>query len=105
MTDRTEIRISRILRKIQQYKRRREDQLTFFSAVCSLFLFIGIEFLLKMVQTPVGIAASVDGYGAVLLQDGGGAYVLIGITGFAVGMALTILCIRCKKKSKHKNDK
>lgn len=105
MTDRTEMRISRIFQKIQQYRRRKENQLIFFTAMCSLFLFLGIGFLLKMVQTSPGISTVADGYGAVLLRDGAGVYVLVGIAGFAVGMALTIVCIRWKEKFKQKDDR
>lgn len=105
MTDRTEIRTSRIFQKIQQYRRQKENQIIFFTVMCSFFLFLGIESLLKMVQTPLGISTVADGYGTVLLRDGAGVYVLVGIAGFVVGMALTIICIKCKIRSKHKDDR
>ena len=43
--------------------------------------------------------------GAVLLRDGAGAYVVIGIASFVVGVAVTVLCIRLKNKSTNRTER
>ena len=45
------------------------------------------------------MAVVADGYGAVLLRDGAGAYVVIGVIAFAAGVAATVLCVRLKKQA------
>lgn len=39
-----------------------------------------------------------DSYGSVLLRGGASAYIVVGIAAFAVGVTVTMICIRCKKK-------
>ena len=63
----------------------------------------GIGALLSTVQTP-GIVSVAEGYGAVLLRDGAGAYVVLGVTAFVLGMTVTVLCIRLKNKSTNRTD-
>lgn len=37
--------------------------------------------------------------GTVLLRDNAGSYVAVGVTAFAVGVALTVICIKFKRGS------
>ena len=98
MTGRTEIRVREIRRRTRRYRRRRENCELFSLTVFGLFLLAGIGVLFRSVQAP-GIAAVADGYGAVLLRGGAGAYVVTGIAAFAIGVTVTVLCIRLKNKS------
>ena len=98
MTGKTETRMRVIRCRAQRYRRRYEARLLSCLTVCSLFLLAGIGVLFRRVQTP-GIVSVAGGCGAVLLQSGAGAYVIIGITAFAIGAAVTVLCIRLKRKS------
>ena len=41
-----------------------------------------------------------DSYGSVLLRGGASAYIVVGIAAFAVGVTVTMICIRLKNKSK-----
>ncbi len=97
MTGKTETRMREIRSRTRQYRKRYETRRLFCLALCSLFLFTAIGVLFRSVQTP-GAAAVAGGYGAVLLRDGAGAYVVVGIAAFAAGVALTVICIRLKKK-------
>ena len=54
--------------------------------------------LLGHIQEP-GISYVAEGYGAVLLRNGADLYVTVGIAAFAAGVAMTIICIRCRKKN------
>ena len=98
MTGKTETRVREIRSRTRQYRRRYETRLLSFLTVCSLFLLTGIGVLFGSVETP-GIAAVANGYGAVLLRDGAGAYVVIGIAAFVIGVSVTVLCIRLKNRS------
>ena len=72
--------------------------------VCSLFLLAGIGVLLKTVQTP-GIVSVAEGYGAVLLRNGAGSYVVLGIAAFVLGVTATVLCIRLRNCSANRTDR
>ena len=99
MTGRTERRIREIRRRTRQYRKRYEGRVLSTLSVCSLLLFAGIGILLRRVQSG-GVATVTDSYGSVLLRGGASAYVVVGIAAFAVGVTVTMICIRLKNKSK-----
>ena len=98
MTGKTETRVREIRSRTRQYRRQRENRVLSFLAAFSLFLLAGIGVLFRHVQAP-GIVSVAEGYGAVLLRSGAGAYVIVGIAAFAVGVTVTVFCIRLKNKS------
>ena len=104
MTGKMETRMREIRCKTRQYQRRYETRLLSRLTLCSLFLLAGIGVLFRRVQTP-GIPSVVNGYGGVLLQDGAGPYIIIGLLAFVIGVTLTILCIRLKYKSTNRTDR
>ena len=97
MTGRTEIRVREIHRRTRRYRRRYENRALYSLTAFSLFLFSGIGFLLRKVQSG-GLPTVADSYGSVLLRGGASAYIVVGIAAFAVGVTVTMICIRCKKK-------
>lgn len=99
MTGRTERRIREIRRRTRQYRKRYERRVLSTLSVCSLLLFAGIGILLRKVQSG-GVSTVTDSYGSVLLRGGTSAYVVVGIAAFAVGVTVTMICIRLKNKSK-----
>ena len=103
MNGMTETRMREIRCRTRQYRKRYETLLYSCLTLCSLFLLAGIGALLRTVQTP-GIASVARGYGAVLLRDGAGAYVVLGIAAFVIGVTVTVLCIRLKNKSTNRID-
>ena len=98
MTGKTEARLREIRSRTKQYRKKYENRLLTCLAMCNLILFAGIGVLFRSVQGP-GTVAVADAYGTVLLRDGVGAYVVIGIVAFVAGVALTVICIRLKKKN------
>ena len=88
MTRRTEIRV-------REKRKRREQWIRSSLTGTSLCLLAGIVWLLKGVQTP-GVSTVAGSYSAVLLRDGAGAYILVGIAAFVLGVVVTMLCIRYK---------
>lgn len=98
MTGKMETRMREIRCRTCQYRKRYETRLFSCLTLCILLLLTGIAVLFSSLQTP-GIPAVVNGYGAVLLREDAGAYVVIGIAAFVIGVAVTVLCIRLKNKS------
>ena len=99
MTGRTERRVREIRRRTRQYRKRHERRVlsTLSGAVCSL---CRDRYSLRKVQSG-GVPTVADSYGSVLLRGGASAYIVVGIAAFAVGVTVTMICIRCKKE---KND-
>ena len=98
MTGKTEARLREIRSRTKQYRKKYENRLLTCLAMCNLILFAGIGVLFRSVQGP-GTVAVADAYGTVLLRDVAGVYVVIGIVAFVAGVALTVICIRLKKKN------
>ena len=103
MTGKTETRMWEIHRRTRRYRRQHEIRLLSFLTVCCLFLLAGIGVLFRSVQAP-GIVSVAEGYGAVLLRSDAGAYVIVGICAFVIGVSATMLCIRLKSKSKNSTE-
>lgn len=104
MTGKMETRMREIRCRTRQYRKRKEVRLLSCLTVCGLLLLAGIGVLFSSVQTP-GIVSVAEGYGGVLLRDGAGAYVVIGIAAFVIGVTVTVLCIRLKNKSTNRTDR
>ena len=98
MTCTTDIRLRSIHQRTRRYRVRCEARQLAGLAACSLLLLCGILALLHGVQSP-GVAAVADGFGAVLLQGGAGAYVVVGVAAFAAGVAATVLCVRLRDRA------
>ena len=103
MTGKTGTRMREIRCRTRQYRKRHEARLFSCLTLCSLFLLAGIGVLFRSVQTP-GIPAVAYGYSGVLLRDGAGAYVVIGLLAFVIGVSVTVLCIRLKNRSTNRTD-
>ena len=104
MTEQTQLRAQAVRRRVRSLRRRRENRALSGLTMLSLLLLAGIGTLLHGVQLP-GVSTVAGSYGAVLLRDGAGAYILVGIAAFAVGAALTVLCIRYRKKKENRMDR
>lgn len=104
MTCTTDTRVRAIRSRTRQYRARCEARQLSILTACSLLLLAGIGLLLNHAQSS-GVATVAGAYGAVLLQDGAGAYVVIGIAAFAAGVAMTVLCVRLKSRAaRHRNE-
>ena len=103
MTERTQIRLQKIQYRTQIRKRRRERCILSVLSCACLLLMTAIGTLLEQVQFP-GISTVESGYSSVLLRNGAGAYIVVGIAAFVVGVALTLICIRWKKKNQMRHD-
>ena len=95
MNGTAEIRLRAIHSRARRYRARSEARRLGGLTACGVLLLTGAILLLNGAQSP-GVAAVADGYGAVLLRDGAGAYVVVGLLAFALGVLATVLCVRMK---------
>ena len=104
MTERTQTRLQEIRRRTQIKRRRQEERILSVLTICSLLLVTAIGGVLRQLQLP-GISAGESGYSSVLLRNGAGAYIVVGIAAFVVGVVLTMICIRWKKRAYRRHDR
>ena len=98
-----EIRLRAIHSRARRYRARSEARRLGGLMACSLLL-TGAILLLNGRHSP-GVAAVADGYGAVLLRNGAGSYVVLGIAAFVIGAAVTVFCIRLRNGSANRTDR
>lgn len=104
MTDRMEARIRAIRKRTQQKRVQMERRTNTILMVCSLFLVVGIWQIMN--QANVGGVVTVSGYySTVLIRSGVSAYVVTAIVSFVAGVAVTLLCIRWKKRRKKDSER
>ena len=90
-------RVELVKRQIRKNTRRRQKRgIGRLSAVCML-LFAA---LLQTADSVVGQGqtAAWGGFGAMLLREDAGGYVLVGVSCFAAATAITALCFRLRRK-------
>ena len=98
-----EQRMQKIRQKCRQYRRQYENRRLGELACSCVFLVLCIFSVLKEAGVS-GSSAVTGAYSSVVLHNGGGIFVFIGIAAFAAGVTITVLCIRYRryKKSSHK---
>lgn len=102
MSDRTEPRLREICRRARLYRKRRlRASVARLSAAC-ICLAIGIGAVISDVHAP-GVSRVAGGWSAVLLQRSTGAYVVVGVGAFIVGVAFTVVCFRIQEQKLKKN--
>ena len=101
----TEKRVELVKKRMYEYRRRKERHRVYhLSALCAL-LFLSLAGALGTVQIQPMDAAGM--YGAILLHEGVGGYVLVAMTAFVLAVVITVVCNEgcMKREKKHKNQK
>lgn len=97
MEDKTELRMKEIRKRTLLYRCRQDRRMVYMWSCFSLLLMAGVGELLRQTGM-IGDVAVVGAYSSVLLRDGASIYVVVGIAAFVMGVAITVLCIRLKKR-------
>ena len=102
----TEKRVEMVKKRMYEYRRRKERHRVYhLSALCAL-LFLSLAGALGTVQIQPMDAAGM--YGAILLHEGVGGYVLVAMTAFVLAVVITVICMRLhereKKQQKQKKE-
>lgn len=100
-------RVELVKRQIRKNTRRRQKRgIGRLSAVCML-LFAALMQAAGTVVGP-GQPEAWGVFGAMLLREDAGGYVLVGVAAFAAAVVLTVVCMRLhereKQKRKHEED-
>ena len=94
-------RVELVKRQIRKNTRRRQKRgIGRLSAVCML-LFAALTQTADRVVGQ-GQTAAWGGFGAMLLREDAGGYVLVGVVSFAAAAAITALCFRLRNREKQK---
>ena len=96
-------RVELVKRQIRKNTRRRQKRgIGRLSAVCML-LFAALMQTAGTVVGP-GQTAAWGAFGAMLLREDAGGYVLVGVVCFAAAVVITALCFRLRKRENQKKD-
>ena len=96
-------RVALVKQRVRKNTRRRQRRGIYgLSAMCMLLLVA----LIQAAGTVVGPGqtAAQGIFGAMLLREDAGGYVLVGVVAFAAAAAITALCFRLRSKEKRRND-
>ena len=96
-------RVRRVRLRIGELHRKRENRLLGgLASLCAVLTFSLIGTICFL--TGGGQGGTVPGlYGAVLLFEDAGGYVLTGVLSFAAAVVITVFCIRRREKTKKDN--
>ena len=96
-------RVALVKKRRHEYARRKQQrEICGLSAACML-LFAALMQAASTVVGP-GQSAARGVFGAMLLREDAGGYVLVGVVCFAAAAAITALCFRLRSKEKRRND-
>ena len=98
----TEKRVELVKKRMYEYRRRKARHRVYpLFALCSL-LFLSLAGALGTVQLPPMDAAGM--YGAILLHEGVGGYVLVAMTAFVLAVVITVICMRLHEREKKQQN-
>ena len=96
-------RVELVKRQIRKNTRRRQKRgIGRLSAVCMLLFAALMQTADRVVGQ--GQTAAWGGFGAMLLREDAGGYVLVGVVSFAAAAAITALCFRLRIRENQKKD-
>ena len=96
-------RVELVKRQIRKNTRRRQKRgIGRLSAVCMLLFAALMQTADKVVGQ--GQTAAWGGFGAMLLHEDAGGYVLVAVVSFAAAVVITALCFRLKSKENQRKD-
>ena len=96
-------RVALVKQRVQENTRRRQRREAIsLSAVCMLLC----AALMQTAGTVVGLGqtAAWGAFGAMLLREDVGGYVLVGVVCFAAAVVITALCFRLRSKENRRKD-
>ena len=96
-------RVALVKQRVQENTRRRQRrEVGGLSAVCLLLLAALMESADALIAP--GQTAAWGAFGAMLLREDAGGYVLVGVVCFAAAVVITVLCFRLRNRENQKKD-
>ena len=92
-------RVALVKQRVREHNRRRQRRGIYGLTAACLLLF---TVLVKEMDALIGQGqvAAHGIFGAMLLRENAGGYVLVGVVSFAVAVVLTVLCMRLREREK-----
>ena len=96
-------RVELVKRQIRKNTRRRQKRgIGRLSAVCMLLFAVLLQTADRVIGQ--GQTAAWGGFGAMLLREDAGGYVLVGVVSFAAAVVITALCFQLRKRENQEKD-
>ena len=96
-------RVELVKRRVRENTRRRQRRSVYGLAAVCMLLFAALMQTAGMVIGQ-GQTAAQGSFGAMLLREDAGGYVLVAVTVFAAAVVLTICCVRLHEHEKRKRN-
>ena len=100
-------RVALVKQRVRENTRRRQRRGIYGLSAACMLLFVVLTQAAGTVIAP-GQTAAWGVFGAMLLREDAGGYVLVGVAAFTAAVVLTVVCMRLhereKQKRKHEED-
>ena len=96
-------RVALVKQRVRKNTRRRQQHGIYGLSAACMLLFAALIQTAGMVVAP-GQTAAWGSFGAMLLRQDAGGYVLVGVVSFAAAAAITALCFRLRIRENQKKD-
>ena len=96
-------RVALVRQRVRENTRRKQKRGIFRLSAACLLLFAALMQTAGTLLGP-GQPAAWGEFGAMLLREDAGGYVLVGVVSFAAAAAITALCIRLRIRENQKKD-
>ena len=96
-------RITLVKQRVRENTRRRQRRGIYGLSAACMLLFVVLMQTAGTVIGP-GQTAAWGSFGAMLLREDAGGYVLVGVVSFAAAAAITALCIRLRNRENQRKD-
>ena len=83
----------------RRLRRKREKKTLRALTAASLVLLVGLVSVVRTVAGQLGTGEETSAFGAFVLPDTAGGYVLAGVIAFALGAVFTLLCLRYRRRT------
>ena len=96
-------RITLVKQRVRENTRRRQRRGIYGLSAACMLLFVVLTQAAGTVIAP-GQTAAWGNFGAMLLREDAGGYVLVAVVSFAAAAAITALCFRLRNRENQKKD-
>ncbi len=96
-------RVALVKQRVRENNRRRQRRGIYGLSAACMLLFVVLMQTAGTVIGP-GQTAAWGSFGAMLLREDAGGYVLVGVVSFAAAAAITALCIRLRNRENQRKD-
>ena len=97
-------RVALVKQRVRENTRRRQHHSVYGLSTACMLLFAALVQTAGTVVAP-GQTAAWGAFGAMLLRQDAGGYVLVGVVSFAAAVVVTVFCTRLRKKNNKQEER